>query len=74
MSKFKNIKDIHISIEPSISPKGRPYRLSAITRGSVEKWVSGALCSNWYYKFKYLDDNSYFTLSVDSYGNIIKKI
>ena len=70
---MKNIKDIHISIEPSISPKGRLYRLSAIKKGSVEKWVNGILKFNWYYKFKYLDDNSYFTLSVDAFGNVLKK-
>lgn len=67
------IKDIHISIEPSISPKGRLYRLSAITKGSIEKLVNGVLCSNWYYKFKYLDDNTYFTLSVDLNGQIVSK-
>jgi hypothetical protein len=67
------IKDIHISIEPSTSPKGRQYRLSEVKKGNVEKWVNGVLCSNWYYKFKYLDDNTYFILSVDPYGEIVKK-
>ena len=73
MKKFKNIQDIHISIEPSLSPKGRLYRLSGITKGHVEKWAGGVLCSNWYYCFKYLDDNTYFTLSVDPFGNIVAK-
>lgn len=73
MKKFKNINDIHISIEPSLSPKGRPYRLSAIKKGNVEKWVGGVLHSNWYYCFKYLDDNTFFTLSVDPFGNIVGK-
>lgn len=68
-----HIKDINISLEPSLSPKGRMYRLSAITKGNVDKWVNGALFSNWYYKFKYLDDHTYFTLSVDPYGNILSK-
>lgn len=70
---MKNIKDVHISFEPSLSPKGRPYRLSEIKKGTTEKWVGGVLKCNWYYKFKYLDDNTYFTLSVDQKNNIISK-
>ena len=73
MRKFKNINDITVSIEPSTSPKGRPYRLSSITKGNTEKWVGGVLKTNWYYQFKYLDDNTYFTLSVDQNNNIISK-
>lgn len=68
-----HIKNITVSTQPSTSPSGRPYRLSAIKKGEVEKWVNGNLLSNWFYKFKYLDDNTYFTLSVDQNGNITKK-
>lgn len=70
---MKNIKDIHISLEESLSPKGRPYRLSGIKNGEIEKWVSGELRKDTYYTFKYLDDNTYFVLHVDPYGNILSK-
>ena len=69
----KNIKDVHISLDESISEKGRPYRLSAIRHGEQEAWVSGELKKDSFYKFKYLDDNTYFTLHVDSYGIIKSK-
>lgn len=52
---------------------GKPFRLTAIQKGKGEKWISGVLKSDWYYVFKYEDENL-FALHEDYNGKIFEKL
>lgn len=52
---------------------GKPFRLSSIHRGKYEKWINGTLKNDWYYIFKYKDNNM-FTLHEGISGKIDKKL
>lgn len=61
---MKNINDFPLSFNETLSPKGRPYRLSSIEKGTNYNWI---------YRFKYLDDNTFFAFITNSNGTILKK-
>lgn len=52
---------------------GKPFRLTAIQKGTDEKWIGNVLKSDWYYIFKY-EDGSLFSLHEDLNGKIFEKL
>ena len=52
---------------------GRAFRQSSVRRNTKvqQKWLDGMYRSHWIYRFKYIDDGSYFEIEVDYRDKII---
>lgn len=52
----------------------RFFKLSSISRGDDETWVSGQLKSDWYHLYRYVDNGEMFMLHIDQHNKPISKI
>lgn len=59
--------------EQSLKSK-RPFRLSGSMKGKQNTWIDRNYRNDWYYIFKYLDDNTFFAVHIgfeDEYIEVI---
>ena len=68
--------DLNLTFTPQLSKLGRPYRLSAIAKNLQvpSKWINRVEYWNFYYIFKYTDENSFFGFEFDYNEKLVKKL
>jgi hypothetical protein len=69
-----NMKPRYNTFETQCGKRGRDFRLICIQKGKQERWINKVLKYDWYYVFKYFDDNSFFSMHEDFNDNLIEKL
>lgn len=74
MIKIKNTT-INLNAETQISPNGREFRLSSISKNAQlpSKWIDRVEKWHWIYTFIYLD-GGFFSFEFDYNENFIRKL
>ena len=76
MIQILNIKgtEVPLSFKESISPNGRPFRLSGIKKNSDAKFINRVEKWQWIYTFIYTDDGSFFGFEIGYNDEFIRKL
>ena len=65
------LKDLKLNTLDWQQGKNGKFRLVEVRKGAVETWINRVLCFDWFYTFKY-ENNEKFEVHFDEKGNYVK--